>query len=314
MTSARGRFAPSPTGDFHLGNLRTALYAYVFARHAGGDFIVRVEDLDRSRVRPGVAERQLADLAALGLTWQGPVVYQSQRESLYEDALATLRSQGRVYECYCSRREIREAVAESLGAPHHAVGFYAGTCRELSTAEREARRAERPAALRLRADAAEVGVADLVHGEYLARVDDFILRRGDGGFAYNLAVVVDDAAQGVTQVVRGDDLLESAPRQTFLARALGLKAPSYAHVPLVLNPAGQRLAKRDGAVTRADLARQGVDDAALFLLIAHSMGLLLDSGRDRPTAPTRVLLDALVAEFQPAHISREPWVFRAAAL
>jgi glutamyl-tRNA synthetase len=239
-----GRFAPSPTGDLHLGNLRTALLAWLFARSAGGRFLMRVEDLDRGRVRPGVEEQQLSDLAAVGVDWDGPVVRQSSRIGLYADAVARLDT----YPCFCTRAEIREAAS----APHGALpeGAYPGTCRELSDAGRAAfEAAGRPPALRVRAGAARVEVEDALLGPVAGVVDDFVVRRGDGAFAYNLAVVVDDGLQGVTQVVRGADLADSTPRQVWLARTLGLPEPSYAHVPLVLGPDGARLAKRHGAVT-----------------------------------------------------------------
>jgi glutamyl-tRNA synthetase len=241
----KGRFAPSPTGVLHLGNLRTALLAWLFARSAGSDFLVRMEDLDTGRVRSGYAEQQLADLAAIGIDWDGEVVYQSQRLGLYEEAVSALGD--RVYECYCTRAEIREAAS----APHGPLpeGAYPGTCLRLTAAERAEKRAHRSPALRVRADAARVAFEDRLHGHVEGVVDDFVIRRNDGAPAYNLAVVVDDAAQGIEEVVRGDDLLDSTPRQLFLARALALPEPSYAHVPLVLGPDGARLAKRHGAVT-----------------------------------------------------------------
>src|SRR4051812_8137860 len=221
-----GRFAPSPTGDLHLGNLRTALLAWLFARSSGRRFLMRMEDLDRGRVREGVEERQLADLRALGIDWDGPVARQSERVELYEAAIERLDT----YPCFCTRAEIREAAS----APHGVVGAYPGTCRSLSAAERAALEASgRPPALRVRAD---------------GTVDDFVVRRRDGAFAYNLAVVVDDAEMGVDQGVRGPDVSDSTPRQVWLAGALGLPAPGYVHVPLVLGPDGARLAKRHGDV------------------------------------------------------------------
>ena len=244
----RGRFAPSPTGTLHVGNLRTALLAWLFARSAGARFLVRMEDLDPGRVRPGSAEEQLADLAALGIDWDGEVVFQSERLSLYAEALERLD----LYECFCTRAEIREAAS----APHGPLpeGAYPGTCLRLTAAELAAKRASgRPPALRIRADAARVGFEDRLHGYTEGAVDDFVVRRNDGAPAYNLAVVVDDAEQGIGEVVRGDDLLDSTPRQLFLARALGLPEPAYAHVPLVLGPDGARLAKRHGAVTLREL-------------------------------------------------------------
>lgn len=241
-----GRFAPSPTGTLHLGNLRTALLAWLFARSAGGRFLVRMEDLDTGRVRPGYAEQQLADLAAIGIDWDGEVVYQSQRLDLYAEAIEALGDL--VYACYCTRAEIREAAS----APHGPLpeGAYPGTCLRLTAAELAEKRAGgRAPALRIRADAARIAFQDRLHGHVEGVVDDFVVRRNDGAVAYNLAVVVDDAAQDIGEVVRGDDLLDTTPRQLFLADALGLARPVYAHVPLVLGPDGARLAKRHGDVT-----------------------------------------------------------------
>lgn len=251
-----GRFAPSPTSDLHLGNLRTALLAWLFARREGLGFLVRIEDLDQQRVAaaPEVARRQLDDLAAIGLEWDPPVVRQSERLDLYADAIARLD----VYECYCTRREI----AEAAQAPHDGHRLYPGTCAHLTEDERARRRAERPAALRVRSHGATHTITDRFAGEVTGVVDDFVVARADGTPAYNLAVVVDDGLQRVTQVVRGDDLLSSAPRQAWLARQLGMPEPTFVHVGLATSqgPDGQRrrLAKRDGAVTLTELAAQGV--------------------------------------------------------
>jgi glutamyl-tRNA synthetase len=232
----------------HLGNLRTAVLAWLFARSAGSRFLMRMEDLDAGRVRAGLAPQQLEDLAALGIDWDGPVVAQSDRRALYAAALARLRDERLLYECYCTRAEIREAASAAHGPlPERA---YPGTCLRLSAAELAAKRASgRPPALRVRAGGARVGFEDRLLGPVSGVVDDFVVRRGDGAFAYNLAVVVDDADQGVEEVVRGSDLADSTPRQLWLARALGLPELSYAHVPLVLGPDGARLAKRHGDVT-----------------------------------------------------------------
>jgi glutamyl-tRNA synthetase len=289
--SRDGRFAPSPTGVLHLGNLRTALLAWLFARSAGARFLVRMEDLDESRVRPGLAERQLADLAALGLDWDGEVVLQSARSALYAEALDALVEAGRVYECFCTRAEIRAAVS----APHGPEGpAYPGTCLRLSAAERAERRARgRPPALRLRADGASVSFVDGVLGPQSGVVDDFVLRRSDGAFAYNLAVVVDDAAQGVGEVVRGADLVETTPRQLLLARLLGLAEPAYAHVPLVLGPDGARLAKRHGDVTLETVAP---GDAVRWM--ARTLGL-----------PEADRAAGLLAAFDPRTVPREPTTY-----
>ncbi|WP_077490952.1 tRNA glutamyl-Q(34) synthetase GluQRS [Sinomonas mesophila] len=295
MNPGAGRFAPSPSGELHVGNLRTALLAWLFARSSGRRFLLRVEDLDRARA--GAEEVQLRDLAAVGLDWDGGVVRQTERGALYEAGIARLTGAGLTYECYCTRREIQEAPS----APHAPLGAYPGTCRDLTEAERARRRAERPAALRLRASVTEWGMTDALHGRYAGIVDDFVLRRNDGVVAYNLAVVLDDAAQGVDQVVRGDDLLPTTPRQAYLAGLLGVRVPEYAHVPLVLNPVGRRLAKRDGAVTLADLAAAGVPPRQVTGLLLASLGL------------PRTLPEALEA-FRPEDLPRDPWVLDPEAL
>jgi glutamyl-tRNA synthetase len=294
----RGRFAPSPTGALHLGNLRTALVAWLQARSEGGEWYVRMEDLDRVTASPAHEAGQLAALAALGLLPNGPVVRQSERFELYRTAIATLHAQGRVYECFCTRREIREAVS----APHGEGpdGAYPGTCRNLTQAERDAhRRAGRVPALRLRTDGEKFTVSDLVAGTYEGGVDDVVLQRNDGVPAYNLAVVVDDAAQGITHVVRGDDLLGSTPRQRLLQELLGLPVPIYAHVPLVLAPDGTRLAKRHGAVTLDDLAGIGVTSQQVLARLGASLGLCSERAA--------VSLDALLARFDIGAVPRTPW-------
>jgi glutamyl-tRNA synthetase len=267
-----GRYAPSPTGRLHVGNLRTALVAWLFARSAGSRFLVRVEDVDSGRSRERFVGEQLADLAALGLDWDAEPVRQSARHALYDDALATLRARGLLYDCWCTRAEIREAAS----APHGALpeGAYPGTCRELTAAQRAEREASgRPAALRVRAGGAEVSFTDRLQGPLTGLVDDFVVRRTDGDYAYNLAVVVDDAEQGVEEVVRGADLLESVPRQRWLAGALGVSPPrSYAHVGLVLGEDGARLAKRHGAVTLGELAAAGQDAHAVLRTLAATLG------------------------------------------
>jgi glutamyl-tRNA synthetase len=290
MTSA-GRFAPSPSGELHVGNLRTAILAWLFARSTGRRFLLRVEDLDRARA--GAEAAQLRDLAAVGVTWDGAVVRQTDREPLYTAAIGQLAAAGLTYECFCTRREIQEAPS----APHAPQGAYPGTCRGLSTAELEFKRSTRPAAIRLRSSVAEWTVEDVLHGTFTGVVDDFVLRRNDGVTAYNLAVVVDDAEQGIDQVVRGDDLLASTPRQAYLASVLNMPVPEYAHVPLVVNADGARLAKRDGAVTLDDLAAVGLPAEAVRRTILESLGL--------PTAS----LEAALAAFSPAGRPRGPWVW-----
>ncbi len=283
-----GRFAPSPSGDLHIGNLRTALLAWLWARSTGRRFVLRIDDLDR--VRAGAEERQLADLRALGIDWDGEVLRQTERLDVYRDAVAELTAAGRTFPCFCSRREIQDAPT----APHSPPGTYPGTCRDLTPDDVRARSGERPAALRLRSDVRTWTIEDERRGAVTGTVDDFVLVRNDGVPAYNLTVVVDDAAQDVDQVVRGDDLLTSAPRQAYLAALLGLTAPTYVHVSLALNIDGARLAKRDGAVTWSELTARGIDP---FRLIADSLGLA-------GTSPMEVL-----TEFDPARVPTEPWTF-----
>ena len=280
---ATGRFAPSPTGPLHLGNLRTALVAWLFARSSGSPFFVRIEDLDPVASREEWVEQHLADLAAIGIDWDEPVVRQSARQPAHEAAIGQLREEGLLYRCWCTRREIAEAAQAAHGPLPE--GAYPGTCLGRSSPPSS----ERPPAWRVRAEAALVRFDDVVHGEVEGLVDDFVVQRGDGTPAYNLAVVVDDAWQGIEQVVRGDDLLLGTPRQIWLARALGLPVPSYAHVPVVLNADGKRLAKRDGAVTIADL---GPADARR--LIERSLG-------DAGTTPDT---------FDPSRLPRSPWFVR----
>ncbi|PWH07293.1 tRNA glutamyl-Q(34) synthetase GluQRS [Brachybacterium endophyticum] len=291
-----GRYAPSPSGDLHLGNLRTAILAWVLARRSGRAFRLRVEDLDR--VREGSEARQLEDLEAIGLDWDGEVVHQSARADAYDAAIGDLADAGLVYECYCTRREILEAPS----APHAPSGAYPGTCRDLTAAQRAAgrermRELRREPALRLRTDVTEWTVHDLFAGTVTGGVDDLVLRRGDGVVAYNLAVVVDDAAQGVDQVTRADDLLSSAPRQAHLAHLLGYEQPEYAHVPLAVSPSGARLAKRDGAVTLRDRAERGEDAAAVVARIGDSLGV-----RDCSTAAD------VLEHWDPSTLATTPWV------
>ena len=294
-----GRFAPSPTGPLHLGNLRTALLAWLFARSSGSRFLLRMEDLDPATARPEHEAGQRRDLAALGLDWDGEVVRQSARRPVHDAAITRLEADGLTYPCYCSRREIQEASA----APHGPASLapYPGTCRALDLSQRAAREAEgRVPALRLRTDGTRLGFQDRLHGWVEGPVDDVVLRRNDGTPSYNLAVVVDDEAQGVGEVVRGDDLLASTPRQLHLAGLLGLSAPGYAHVPLVLAPDGSRLAKRHGAVTLADRAALGHSSGRVLADLAVSVGLA-SSGES-------VTVDRLLARFEPDALPRAPWV------
>ena len=290
-----GRYAPSPSGDLHLGNLRNAVLAWLFARATGRELLLRYEDLDASRTVAGSAERQRRDMAALGVSFDGEPLWQSARQQIYDDAVAQLDAAGLVYECFCTRREIQE----SSRAPHAPPGAYPGTCRSLTAAERQQRRQQRPPALRLRAQITEGTVCDQLLGTVRAAVDDLVLVRNDGAAAYHLAVVVDDHLTAVDQVIRADDLADSAPRQAYLRGLLygqqAVERVQYAHVPLVVNAAGTRLAKRDGAVTLRELVAQGVS--------AEQMRDVLLESLDLPAGP----LEHALAHFDPAGIPRGPW-------
>ncbi|RBP64180.1 glutamyl-tRNA synthetase [Brevibacterium sanguinis] len=299
-----GRFAPSPSGDLHIGNIRSGLLAYARARQTGRRFLWRIEDLDR--VRAGSAESQLAVFAELGVVPDEPPLVQSTRHEHYAEAIRHLDVAGLVYECYCSRRDIQQAPS----APHAPPGAYPGTCRSLGEEERAVQRdrlaaAGRSPALRLRAENLEVTIDDALLGPVTAVVDDLVLRRGDGVFAYNLTVVVDDAASGVDEVVRGDDLASSAPRQAHLARLLGLPMPGWVHVPLVLSPTGARLAKRDGAVTYQQLKGLGWSPEDVFAWVCESLGFGPAAG-ERPWRGVDDMVDGLDLD----RMVREPTVFR----
>ena len=294
-----GRWAPSPTGHFHLGNLRTALLAWLFARSSASRFIWRFEDLDAA-VRPEFYRSQIRDYERIGLDWDGEPVRQSDRLDVYRDAIEQLTHQGLTYRCWCTRREIREAtVAQHSHLPE---GAYSGICRNLTRrqiAEREA--SGRSPALRLRTNGELIKMQDRQLGTFEGAVDDFVLCRGDGVPSYNLGVVVDDADLGVTEVVRGDDLLPSTPRQIHLFGLLGLAPPSYAHVPLVVSSSGERLAKRHGAVTIEDRLTLGESEFDV-------LNTLLSSLRINQVASFGELRER-AKDFDPSSLPVTPWVF-----
>jgi glutamyl-tRNA synthetase len=313
----RGRFAPSPTGPMHLGNARTALLAWLAARAAGGELIMRVEDLDGLRVRPGLEGAIFSELRWLGLDWdEGPDLggpcgpyRQSERLARYEAALARLREMGLTYPCFCSRAEI----AAASQAPHDVSDDgprYPGTCRTLSNEERSERSRRRSPAWRLRVPGGAVAFVDGLHGpqsfDVSATVGDFVVARADGIPAYQLAVVLDDAAMAVTEVVRGDDLLPSTARQILVYRALSLEEPRFSHVPLVVGPDGERLAKRHGALSIGELRDGGVDPRAIVGLLAHLSGLAPAGARLQPRD--------LVAAFALDRVPRRPAVLDASCL
>jgi len=257
--SYRGRFAPSPTGPLHFGSLVAAVASWLDARAAGGEWLVRIEDVDTTRTVPGAADDILRTLEALGLHWDGEVAWQSRRTELYEAALSRLRAAGAVYRCKCSRREISDS---GLAGPEGPI--YPGTCRALRVP------ASVPAAERMIAPDAPIAFEDRVQGpivQDVARdIGDFVLKRRDGLHAYQLAVVVDDAAQQISDVVRGADLLWSTPRQVALQRALGLATPRYLHVPVATNEQGEKLSKQTLArAVDAGHAAQALRGALAFL-------------------------------------------------
>jgi len=308
----RGRLAPSPTGRMHLGNAWAFLLAWLAARSARGSVVLRLEDIDPERSRPEFAEGLLRDLRWLGLDWdEGPDApgpcgpyEQSARLATYTEALESLARAGHVYPCFCTRKELR-SLASAPHAPLVDDGspVYPGTCRELDPAQREAflRQGRRPA-LRLRCENLAVSFSDLVAGpQSMTLADcggDFALRRSDGVFAYQLAVVLDDMAMGVTQVVRGEDILTSTLRQLYLYQLLEAPAPQYAHLPLVLDHEGERLAKRHGSLSLAALRESGASPRAVTGYLAWRAGLL---DTPRPAMP-----QDLVAAFDFAHLPREP--------
>jgi glutamyl-Q tRNA(Asp) synthetase len=286
MTTLAGRFAPSPTGPLHLGSLVAAVGSWLFARREAGRWLLRMEDLDTPRVVAGSADEILSAIERYGLTWDGEVVYQSQRTSLYDDALARLRARNLVYDCGCSRADLRRAASAPLGREP----VYPGTCRDGLPPGRQ------PRAVRFRTSHDVIDFDDIVLGHIEEDVaeftGDFVVRRADGLYAYQLAVVIDDAAQGVTQVVRGADLLTSTARQIALQRALGLPTPSYAHLPLVVNVDGAKLGKRDGALPLPSL-----DEKRVAETLAHALRILGVDDIAHDT-PERMLAEGL-ARFDP---------------
>jgi len=285
-----GRFAPSPTGPLHFGSLVAAVGSYCLARREGGLWLLRMEDLDPPRVVPGAADEILSSLERLGLHWDGEIVWQSQRSEAYLAAVETLRDKGLVFDCACTRKEI------ILSAPHPGEEgpIYPGTCRRGLPVGRK------PRALRIEVPLEQVSFSDGVFGrvqQVLAdAVGDFILRRADGLFAYQLAVVVDDAAAGINQVVRGADLLSSTPRQIFLHACLGNPVPKYVHLPMVLGSNGKKISKRHGS---AELDYEFRASA----LISLSLSLLGQTiPREVHGAPPAELLSWAVKNFEPQNI------------
>lgn len=265
-----GRYAPSPTGDLHLGNLRTALLAWLHARVHGGEFLMRMEDIDTPRVVAGSDKKLLSDLEWLGLDWDGEVVYQSKRLLVYRDVLADLDKRGLIYPCFCSRKDIRQASS----APHSIPGVYPGTCAHLDPVQINELSGIKAPATRVRVS------------EHLKQnCGDFVLHRADGLVAYQLAVVVDDVTQGVTDVVRGSDLADSTARQQYLAQLIDRQRATselhYHHVPLMVDEDGNRMSKRDGSFSAEQWRDSGRSAPQLVAYLANSLNLV-----DKPDALT----------------------------
>ena len=267
-----GRFAPSPSGRMHLGNLFAALLAWLSVRSSGGVFLLRIEDLDPQRCRPEYADQLRRDLETFGLDWDREQTPQSRRTAAYEARFSQLESQGLVYPCYCSRDALHAA-----SAPHGTDGtpIYPGTCRDLTPAQRAAQ--TRSPAWRLRVPDRDYPIPDRLQGPYIENLardcGDFIIRRSDGVYAYQLAVVCDDLDGGVTEIVRGRDLLSSSPRQAYLWELFGANPPAFCHVPLLLAPDGRRLAKRDRDLELGQLLARTTPEA-IFGTLLSACGVL----------------------------------------
>ena len=269
-----GRYAPSPTGRLHLGNLRTALLAWLHARLNDGELLLRFDDLDTPRLAKGSDEQIKADLLSLGLDWDGQPYYQSKQLADYEAALAALSKAQQSYECYCSRKDIQQAVS----APHGKTAVYPGSCRQLSVFERKEKALQKKPAIRMRVDEVviefEDGIAGVQAQALALECGDFVIKRADGLFAYQLAVVVDDINQGITDVVRGADLLDSSARQLYLFEWFGAKKPTFWHMPLLNDEQGERLAKRDGSDSLEQWLAVGKTPEQLIAEFANQLNLL----------------------------------------
>ena len=269
-----GRFAPTPSGRLHLGNILCAMLAWLSVRSRGGRFLLRIEDVDMPRCPRELTELCVSDLRRLGFDWDEPPLLQSERTGLYEAALSRLEEQGAVYPCFCTRKELLAVRAPNQGDTQV---VYPGTCRSLTPEQRDRLSRLRSPALRLRVPEEEIAFTDGLQGPYREELalacGDFVLRRSDGLFGYQLAVVVDDGAQGVTEVVRGRDILSATPRQIYLQRLLGLPRPDYIHIPLLTDAQGRRLAKRDRDLDLTALLQRFTPEQLLGML-AFSAGLL----------------------------------------
>ena len=292
-----GRFAPTPSGRLHLGNILCAMLAYLSARAQGGRFLLRIEDVDIPRCPRSLARQCIDDLTWFGFTWDEAPLYQSERQDIYRAALDRLAQAGHTYPCFCTRAQLMSLAAPNLGDTQV---IYPGTCAHLSPDEVTECAKTRAPAIRLRVPEEDVSFCDGIFGpqtENLARdCGDFILRRSDGLYGYQLAVVVDDALQGVTEVVRGRDILSATPRQLELQRLLGYASPGYLHIPLLTDDQGRRLAKRDRDLDLTALS-QRFTPAEILGMLAHSAGILPEN---RPAT-----LEELIPLFDWGRVKRE---------
>ena len=299
MSAPVGRFAPSPTGRMHAGNIYAALACWLLVKSQGGSIVLRIEDLDRERSKPEHIDDVQRDFESLGLFWDKGPYFQSTRDNVYEEAFQALSQTHSVYPCFCTRASLHAA-----SAPHRGEKFvYPGTCRSLTADERAERATEKAPAWRVEVPDSKISFTDLIQGPYKQNLatdcGDFVIKRSDGAFAYQLAVVVDDAEQGITHVVRGMDLLCSTPQQMFLQQALGYKTPEYAHIPLMVAERDRRLSKRDKDASLEQLLQRFKTPEAI---IGHIAGI---SGLAKTTEPARPeeLLDSFSLDAYKARIA-----------
>lgn len=312
----RGRFAPTPSGSMHVGNALAALLAWLQIRKLGGTFILRIEDIDTARSRPYYTEQLIRELKWLGLDWDegpeeggpaGPYI-QSERLRLYEEALQVLMTKDLLFPCYCSRADILSAASAPHGLSSEGP-VYPGTCRGLTAEERIHKGKHKQPSLRFKTPDRIIAFHDGIAGLIRMKTGDggdFIVKRADGMFSYQLAVVVDDAMMGVTDILRGADLLDSTPRQLLLYEALGWTAPHFAHFPLLVNEDGRRLAKRSQGLSLSDLRRAGVSPERITGWLAYASGLL---GKPESCRPAE-----LISHFDLAAITKSPIVLNDAML
>lgn len=312
----RGRFAPTPSGNIHLGNAKIALLSWLQMRAAGGVFVLRIEDIDIQRSKPQIAENMMMDLRWLGLDWdEGPGVeggngpyWQSQRTELYEEALRQLEQDGKLYPCYCSRAELLSVANAPHGLASEGIS-YSGRCRTLNPAEQQQKAQRKAPSLRFALGDAAISFVDGIAGPQhfpAGSGGDFVVRRADGLYSYQLAVTVDDAAMGITHVLRGGDLLDSTPRQLQLYAALGLTPPAFAHAPLIMGEDGHRLAKRHGDLGLSALRTAGTRPEAVVGWLAYISGLA--------EQPEPIKASELIPGFKLEQVSHTPFILTEAMI